>query len=494
MNTELKGLSALYRPALGLLTDLYQLTMAYGYWKTKTANQEAVFHLYFRANPFQGGFTVACGLQSVVDYLKGFEFREEDVAYLATLKGSNGQPLFEKDFLVYLKDLKLTCDVDAVTEGTVVFPYQPLVRVKGPILQCQLLESCLLNLVNFQTLIATKAARVCLAAQGDPVVEFGLRRAQGIDGGLSASRAAYVGGASATSNVLAGRLFGIPVSGTHAHSWVMSFENEIEAFEAYVGAMPNNAILLVDTYDTLKGVQNAINAGKKLRAKGYELGGIRLDSGDLAYLSIAARKLLDDAGFKDTRIVASNDLDENIITSLKSQGAAINVWGVGTRLATAYDQPALGGVYKLSAIRKPGASWQYRIKVSDQNVKTSIPGIHQVKRFVGETGYLGDSIYDVEMGLDATLTTIDPLDMTRRKTFPKNAKQFDLLVPVMRAGKLVYEPPSAAEARAHAFAELALLHPTIKRFVNPHFYPVGLDPKLFELRTGLILSIRGGQK
>ena len=347
-------LADVYRPSLALSTDLYQLTMAQAYRHAGRAEEEAVFHLFFRRNPFGGGFAVACGLARALDYLAGFHFTAEDVAYLGGLLGNDGRPLFDPAFLRELGELRLRCDVDAVPEGTVVFPYEPLVRVRGPILHAQLVETALLNFVNFETLIATKAARVCLAARGDEVIDFGLRRAQGPDGGLSASRAAYVGGVVATSNVLAGRLFGLPVRGTHAHSWVMAFASELEAFEAWARAQPNNCVFLVDTYDTLDGVRRAAGVALRLRERGHEPIGIRLDSGDLAYLSIEARKILDDAGLRSAKIVASNDLDEHLIASLKEQGARIDTWGVGTRLVTGGDQAALGGVYKLGAVREPG--------------------------------------------------------------------------------------------------------------------------------------------
>ena len=306
--------------SLALLTDLYELTMAYGYWRLGKSEQEATFHLFFREPPFAGGYAVSAGIGPALDYLGCFGFDTTDIDYLASLRGNDGQPLFASDFLAFLASLRLTCDVDAMPEGTVAFPQEPLLRVRGPILQCQILETALLNMINFQTLIATKAARICRATQGEPVLEFGLRRAQGIDGGLAASRAAYVGGCAATSNVLAGKLYGIPVRGTHAHSWVMSFDTEEEAFAGYAQAMPNNCVFLVDTYDTIQGVRHAVEVGKQLRSRGHEMIGIRLDSGDLAYLSIEARKMLDDAGFTDTTIVASNDLDERIIESLKTQG------------------------------------------------------------------------------------------------------------------------------------------------------------------------------
>ena len=334
--------------------------MAYGYWKTGRAEREAVFHLFFRKNPFQGGYTIAAGLQSVADLLEDFRFETDDIEYLSTLTGNDGKALFAPDFLDYLSELEFSCDVDAVPEGTVVFPHEPMVRVKGPILQCQILETPLLNLINFQSLIATKASRITTATGGESVLEFGLRRAQGIDGALAASRAAYIGGCDATSNVLAGKLFGIPVKGTHAHSWVMSFDDELSAFREYAAAMPNNCVFLVDTYDTIQGVRNAIEVGKQLRESGHEMVGIRLDSGDLAYLSIEARNLLDEAGFPDAAIVASNDLDEGIIASLKDQGAKIAVWGVGTKLVTAFDQPALGGVFKLGAMRNETGSGSRR--------------------------------------------------------------------------------------------------------------------------------------
>lgn len=477
--------------SLSLLTDLYQLTMAYGYWKTGIHEKEAVFHLFFRKNPFNGGFAVACGLGAVVDFLEALKFDETDIEYLKTLKGNDHQPLFESDFLSYLAGLQFKCDVDAIVEGTIVFPHEPLLRIRGPLIQCQILETILLNLINFQTLIATKAARVCLAAQSEEVLEFGLRRAQGMDGALTASRAAYIGGCSATSNVLAGKLFGIPVRGTHAHSWVMAFDDELEAFKEYAKAMPNNCVFLVDTYDTLEGVKKAVQAGQWLRENGHEMMGIRLDSGDLAYLSIEARKILDQGGFPDAKIVASNDLDEHIIQSLKDQGAKIAVWGVGTKLVTAYDQPALGGVYKLSAIKDDQEAWNYKVKLSEQNIKVSNPGIQQVRRFFDQTEYTADVIFNEGTDMTQGCTMIDPKDMTRQKTIRKDAAYKDLLVPVFRAGKKVYESPSIHDIRTYAKNELTMVHAGIKRFVNPHEFPVGLEKSLFKLKTDLILKDRG---
>ena len=482
----------LYRSSLALLTDLYELTMAYAYWKAGVADREAVFGLTFRNNPFRGGFTVACGLGYVAGFLRNFRFDPSDLAYLAELRGNDDKPLFEPAFLDYLAGMTLTCNIDAIPEGTTVFPHEPLIRVSGPIIQAQILETPLLNMINFQTLIATKAARVCMAARGEPVIEFGLRRAHGIDGGLAASRAAYIGGCTATSNVLAGKLFGIPVRGTHAHSWVMSFDSEPEAFEAYAKAMPNNCVFLVDTYDTLEGVRRAVAAGRNLRARGHEMVGIRLDSGDLAYLSIKARKILDEAGFENAKIVASNDLDEHIIESLKDQGATVAVWGVGTKLVTAYDQPALGGVYKMSAIRRPGEEWKYKLKLSEQAIKVSTPGILQVRRYSENGEFVADAIFDHRSDLQGGCTIVDPMNMTRRKSIPSNMQFDDLLVPIFREGELVRDLPSIEDARRRTEEQLDRFHAGIKRFSNPHEYPVGLEEQLHQLKTRLVLEARSG--
>lgn len=481
--------NAIYGTSLALLTDLYEITMAYGYFRNGATDREAVFCLSFRDAPFGGGYAIACGLEPVVEYLSRLRFTPDDLAYLADQRATNGEPLFTRDFLDFLRDFRFTCDVDMVPEGTVVFPHEPLLRIRGPILQAQLVESALLNIVNFQTLIATRAARVVSAAGDDPVLEFGMRRAQGIDGALAASRAAFVGGCAATSNVLAGKLYGIPVAGTHAHSWVMSFDDEMTAFEAFAEAMPANSVLLVDTYDTLRGVERAIEVGHRLRGRGHDLNGIRLDSGDLAYLSIEARRMLDEAGFERTTIYASNDLDEHLIESLKLQEARIGSWGVGTRLVTASEQPALGGVYKLTAIREEDGRWDPRIKVSEQVAKTTIPGVLQVRRFEDRNSFVGDMIYD-ESAAPPGAVMVDPLDPTRRKSFPASAVGEDLLVPVMRGGALVYTIPPLAEVRQRVRDQLARLHPGIRRFVNPHQYPVGLEEGLHRRRTELILELR----
>jgi nicotinate phosphoribosyltransferase len=476
--------------SLALFTDLYQLTMAYGYWKARVTDREAVFHHYFRANPFGGGYAVCCGLHDAIDFLKQLQFSEDDVAYLATLPGNDKKPLFDDEFLDFLRDFKWGCDLDAIPEGTVVFANEPLLRVQGPILHCQIVETALLNILNFQTMIATKAARVCHAAGAEPVLEFGMRRAQGIDGALSASRAAYIGGCAATSNLLAGKLFGIPVAGTHAHSWVMLFDSELDSFKAYARALPNNCSLLVDTYNTLQGVQHALQIGQWLRPLGHRLAGIRLDSGDLAYLSIEARRLLDAANLKDVPIIASNQLDETIIASLKSQGAKIAIWGVGTELVTGGTQAALGGIYKLSAVREPRGPWQPRLKISEQNAKISFPGIQQVRRFLTESGPLADAIYDIDTPAEGAWTIIDPMDATNRKTVPAATPYIDLLVPIFRHGKCIYDAPAIHTTRERAARGLTAFHGSIKRFVNPHLYPVGLESSLHQTRTELILKAR----
>lgn len=478
--------------SLSLLTDLYQLTMAYGYWKSDAADHEAVFHLFFRRNPFGGGYALSCGQEPALEYVEKLHFDAEDVAYLATLTGAGGSALFEPAFLDALSQLKLEVDIDAMPEGTIAFPHEPILRVRGPLMHCQLLETALLNQVNFQSLIATKASRVCTAAGAEPVLEFGLRRAQGIDGGLAATRASYVGGCAATSNVLAGKLFGIPVRGTHAHSWVMSFDSEREAFETYARAMPNNCVFLVDTYNTLEGVRQAIEVGRELRARGHELLGIRLDSGDLAWLSQEARKLLDEAGFERAGIVASNDLDERLIKSLKEQRAKVASWGVGTKLVTAYDQPALGGVYKLAALKKPGGEWQHKIKLSEQSIKISTPGIHQVLRFSAGGSFVADALID-ELARPAPgeLRIVDPNDANRQKRLAAELSREELLQPVVRKGVRVGGRQTLEQARERAQQQLRGFHDGIKRFDNPHAYPVGLEFGLFQRKNDLVRIARG---
>lgn len=473
-----------------LLTDLYQLTMAAGYHASGRHGQEAVFHLFFRTLPFKGGYAISAGLGSAVEWLRGFRFAADDIEYLGTLKDAANGPLFRAEFLAYLRDLELTVDIDAMPEGTLVFPHQPVLRISGPILQCQLLETALLNIINFQTLIATKAARVCQAAKGEPVLEMGLRRAQGPDGALAASRAAHIGGCATTSNVLAGKVYDIPLKGTHAHSWVMSFETELEAFEQYAAALPGNCTFLVDTYDTLEGVRNAVKVGRKLRESGHRLLGIRLDSGDLAWLSRQARAILDEAGFPDVVIVASNDLDENLIENLKHQDARINVWGVGTCLVTGGGQSALGGVYKLAAVRGEDGKWHPRIKLSEQVIKVSTPGLQQVRRFEKNGRFIADAIYDAEVPCPAPCSIVDPGEILRHTTIPTDAGHEDLLQPLLRQGKLVKELPGLGEARARTLAQLERLDDTIKRLANPHLYPAGLETGLHAKKLAMIQKAR----
>ncbi len=473
-----------YKTSLTLLTDLYQLTMAYGYWKQGRSEDEAVFNLFFRNNPFKGNFAIAAGLEYVVEFIEAFQFDELDLAFLETLEGNDNEPLFDKEFLTYLKDLKFECNVDAIEEGELVFPNEPIIRVQGPLIQCQLLETALLNMVNFQTLIATKAARLFTAAEGEPILEFGLRRAQGIDGALSASRAAYIGGCSATSNVLAGRLFGIPVKGTHAHSWVMSFDTELEAFRNYAEAMPNNCTLLVDTYDTVEGVKNAVIVGKELEKLGKRLAGIRLDSGDMTELSIIARRILDEGGFEDAAIVASNDLNEQIITEMKKNGAKVNVWGVGTKLVTAYDQPALGGVYKLAAIKTKNGEWVDKIKLSEDPIKMSNPGIQQVYRFFNEGKMIGDVIEDVRHEINEEITAVDKEIW---HTF-KRENSREMLKPIYQNGELVYTIPQLDKVRENTIDNLKAFPDELKEIDGDKEYFAGLSEELYERKMELYIN------
>ncbi|MBA3661280.1 MAG: nicotinate phosphoribosyltransferase [Gammaproteobacteria bacterium] len=469
-----------------LLTDFYQLTMAYGYWRLKQHEDRAVFHLLFRKSPFQGNYALTCGLGSVIDFLQSWQFEASDIDYLASLQTHAGEPLFPQDFLDYLSKMRFQCDIDAMPEGTLAFPHAPILRIEGPLLQCQLLETPLLNIINFQTLIATKATRVCRAAAPHPVIEFGMRRAQGPDGALSASRAAYIGGTCATSNTLAGKLYDIPVRGTHAHSWVSAFDDELSSFTAYADVLPQNCVLLVDTYNTLQGVKNAIQVGQKLRANGDDLIGIRLDSGDLADLSIKARNLLDAAGFTETTILASNTLDEYVIKSLKEQGAKINAWGVGTNLTTAYDQPALDGVYKLSALQNKQGEWLYKLKLSEQDIKISNPGRHQVRRFFYNEKYFIDVIYDLNLGISDTPDAI-LFDTDQTLKHLNDVDGFvDLLSPLFRNGQLINAPRSIHTIRHEAKNEMDIFESN----VGEQTYLVGLEKNLHCLKQTLIKKRR----
>lgn len=474
-----------------LLTDLYQLTMAQGYWESGKLDEQACFHMYFRENPFKGGYAIACGMDALAELIDNFHFDVEAIAYLASLDAPGGGKLFKAGFLDYLATLKLSVQVDAVHEGTVVFPNDPMVRVIGPVLECQLLETALLNLVSFETLVATKTARVCLEAQS-PVAEFGLRRAQGESGGNKASRAAIVGGCASTSNVLAGKLYNVPVSGTHAHSWVMAFDDELEAFRAYAKAFPRNCVLLIDTYNTETGLRNAITVAREMREAGERLVAVRIDSGDLAWEAKRARTTLDAAGFPEVGIVLSNDLDEYTVKSIRDSGAPVNSWGIGTKLATAFDQPSLGGVYKLGAKREGAGSWQDCLKVTGSVGKLTFPGVLDVRRYFHENGKVaGDMVFDVNRGVCCE-TIVDPADELRQKDL--SGKSFvTLLSPLARDGKVVLEPEfrDAMCAQARAREQLELLDDSQKRLVNPHSYPVGLEYSLFKRRRDLAARQRG---
>lgn len=469
-----------------LFTDFYQLTMAYAYFQLGMHDVDACFHLLYRKSPFKSRYTICAGLGSVIEFLNEWRFAEEDLDYLSTLKNVQNESIFSQAFLDYLSQLKFSCSIDAIPEGTIVFPHEPLLRIEGPILQCQLLETPLLNMINFQTLIATKASRVYRAAGGDEIIEFGMRRAQGPDGAISASRAAYIGGCKSTSNTLAGRLYDIPVRGTHAHSFVTAFESEREAFAAYASVMPHNTILLVDTYNTIEGVKNAIEIGKKLRQEGANLIGVRLDSGDLADLSIKARKLLDDAGFKDTLILVSNALDEYVIADIKKQGAKIDAWGVGTHLATAYDTPALDGVYKLSALRDQTGEWRYRLKLSEHVGKINNPGRHQVRRYFCNDSIAIDVIYDLALGIAEVPDTVlvDPAMQNIR--LDDYDAYVDLLKPVFKNGKYIEKPRSIHDIRNMAIEE-------VTQFCekhDDHLYSVGLEARLDQLKKQLVAKIK----
>ena len=475
------------RQNLTLLTDLYELTMMQGYFKSQS-NQTVIFDLFYRRNPSNGGYAIAAGLEQAIAYIKELRFEEEDIAYLA------GLHIFDKDFLDYLSTFRFTGDIYAIPEGTVVFPMEPLVKVIAPIMEAQLVETALLNIINHQSLIATKASRVVYAAQGDGVMEFGLRRAQGPDAGTYGARAAMIGGCIGTSNVLCGQLFDVPVKGTHAHSWIMSFPDEYTAFKTYADMYPQACILLVDTYDTLKsGIPNAIRVFTEMREAGIPLSfyGIRLDSGDLAYMSKKARKMLDEAGFPDAVISASSDLDEYLIESLKLQGAAITSWGVGTNLITSADNPAFGGVYKLAAIKGADGKFIPKIKLSENSAKITNPGNKKIYRIYDkESGKLKADLICLE---DETFTENDfillfdpnePWKKTRLK--PGTFTIRELMVPVFLQGECVYDSPKVMEIREYCRNEQNSLWDEIRRFANPHKVYVDLSSRLYDIKIALL--------
>ncbi|MEG2257941.1 MAG: nicotinate phosphoribosyltransferase [Lachnospiraceae bacterium] len=472
---------------LTLLTDFYELTMMQGYFN-RPDNGIVVFDIFFRSNPCGSGYSIAAGLEQVIEYIKNLNFSYEDVDYLRSLK------VFSEEFLHYLGGFHFSGDIYAITEGTVVFPKEPLLKVVAPIMEAQLVETAMLNIVNHQSLIATKTSRVVYAAQGDGIMEFGLRRAQGPDAGLYGARAAMIGGCIGTSNVLAGQMFQVPVKGTHAHSWIMSYPDEYTAFKAYADLYPNACCLLVDTYDTIKcGVPNAIRVFSEMRASGIHLNnyGIRLDSGDLAYLSKKARTMLDEAGFEDAVISASNDLDEYLIHDLKMQGAAITSWGVGTNMITSKDCPAFGGVYKLSAIQNKEGEFIPKIKLSENTEKITNPGNKTVYRIYDHaTGkLLADLICFVEETFDITqdLVLFDPVE-TWKKTRLRGGtyKMRELLVPIFIKGECVYQSPSVMEIADYCKREKNTLWDEVKRLFNPHRVSVDLSTNLYHTKKKIL--------
>ena len=466
-----------------LFTDFYSLTMAQGYWKNNRT-EGAVFEMFFRQQPFGGGYSIFAGLGTLLERLKNFSFSEEDIAYLKNLS------FFEDGFTEFLKDFRFKGCLWAMDEGTVVFPHEPLIRVEGSLIECQILEGMLLNIINFQTLIATKACRVWLASGKGQIMEFGLRRAQGPDGAISASRAAYIGGANGTSNVMAGKKFGIPVMGTMAHSWIMSFDSEEEAFNAYASLYPENTIFLIDTYDTLNsGIRNAIKVGKKLTYQGNNFG-VRLDSGDIQYLSAEVRRHLDEAGLKNAFITVSNDLDELIIETLVKEGSPVNSWGVGTRLVTGGSAAAFTGVYKLAAIkRKTGIS--PAMKFSDNPEKTTNPGIKQVWRVKDKNGSAIADVLGIDDGTDALkeghhYSFWHPSADYRHFQHTIEGNVQALLVKRMENGELTGNCDTLAEIKAYTAANLECFDSTYKRLLNPHVYKVSITEKLRNLKLELI--------
>lgn len=473
---------------LTLLTDLYELTMMQGYFKNPT-DQTVVFDMFYRDNPCGGGFAICAGLEQVIEYIENLRFTDADIEYL------RGLSIFEEDFLEYLRSFHFTGDIYAIPEGTVIFPREPMVKVVAPIMEAQLVETAILNIMNHQSLIATKAARVCYAAKGDGIMEFGLRRAQGPDAGIFGARAAVIGGCVGTSCVLTGQMFDVPVLGTHAHSWIMSFPDEYTAFKTYARMYPDACILLVDTYDVLKsGVPNAIRVFEEMREEGIQLKkyGIRIDSGDLAYLSKEAYKMLAAAGFDDATISASSDLDEYLIDSLKTQDAKINSWGVGTNLITSKDNPAFGGVYKLAAVKDDGSSsFTPKIKLSENTEKVTNPGNKTVYRIYSKsTGKikadlicLADEVFDPE----ETMIIFDPTDTWKKtKVLGGTYELRELLVPVIREGKRVYTSPEVMDLRAYCQKEQNTLWDESRRLVNPQKVYVDLSQKLFDLKKNLL--------
>ena len=481
------------RQNLTLLTDLYELTMMQGYFKNRNQNQTVIFDMFYRNNPFGGGYAIMAGLEQLMDYVKNLRFEGEDIDYLR----STG--CFSDDFLEFLWDFRFSGSLYSIPEGTIIFPREPIVKVIAPILEAQLMETAILNIINHQTLIATKAARICYAAKGDGVMEFGLRRAQGPDAGVYGARAAVIAGCIGTSNVLTGQLFDVPVKGTHAHSWIMSFPDELTAFRSYAELYPNACILLVDTYDTLQsGVPNAIRVFEEMRDKGIRSAfyGIRLDSGDLAYLSREARKMLDEAGFTDAVISASNDLDEVLISSLKAQGAAITSWGVGTHMITAKDNPALGGVYKLAAVMGEDGTFQPKIKLSENSEKVTNPGNKKIIRvYDGDGKIRADLICLVDETYSdrEELMLFDPTEPWKKTQFkPGDYSLREIMIPVFENGACVYTSPATMKIREYCLQEQDTLWEGTRRLFNPNQVHIDLSQKLYDMKMKLLYQSSGG--
>lgn len=475
------------RQELTLLTDLYELTMMQGYYEQKS-NDIVVFDMFFRKNPCENGYSICAGLAQVIDYIKNLNFTYEDVDYLRSLR------IFNEDFLQYLSGFHFSGDIYAIPEGTVIFPKEPLLKVVAPIMEAQLVETAILNIINHQSLIATKTSRIVFAAGGDGIMEFGLRRAQGPDAGLYGARASIIGGCVGTSNVLAGQMFDVPVMGTHAHSWIMSFKDEYTAFKTYAELYPDNCTLLVDTYDTLKsGVPNAIRVFREFKEAGKPLKkcGIRLDSGDLAYLSKKARKMLDDAGMQEVVICASNDLDEYLLHDLKNQGAAITSWGVGTNLITSKDCPSFGGVYKLAAIMNEDGEFVPKIKISENTEKITNPGNKTIYRIYDkETGKMkADLICFVGEKYDTSedLLLFDPIDTWKKTKLPGGSYTMrEIMVPIFRKGECIYQSPTVTEIARYCRQEKDTLWDETKRLFYPHKVHVDLSKKLYDVKKSLL--------
>lgn len=461
--------------------------MAQAFFSEGTFDRSASYTMYFRKLPFRGGFAIFCGSGTLLDLLSDYKFDSSDIEFLASERDARGEQLFSDEFLEYLASLELEIDIYSPREGDLVFPYEPCIRVEGPILQCQLLETMLLNCINFQTLAATKAARIKLAAKGRVISEFGLRRAQGL-GSMWAARASYIGGFDSTSNVAAGREYSIPLSGTHAHSWVMAHDSELEAFRKYVKVFPGNATLLIDTYSVEQGLENAITVAREMKERGESLFAVRIDSGDLTWQSRYVRERLDDCGFSDVKIILSNDLDEYKISSILEEGAKVDGFGVGTKFVCCEGQPNLGGVYKLNAHENKRGEWVDAMKLSEQPEKTTIPGILNVRRFKDSSGYLaGDMIYDERSG-ELSRNIFDPISSFKRKRLP-NSDSDVLLKPIMKGGRRV-DFWSIDDARTTASEALFQIDYTHKRNIYPHLYPVGIEEGLYKRREEMILEAR----